>query len=44
LINGGSLRIEPAVILEHADGQRSYWASAHPEEKPDFHRPLTTAP
>lgn len=41
LINGGTQRIEPAVILEHADGQRSHWASAHPEEKPDFHQSLT---
>lgn len=44
LINGGPQHIEPAVILEHADGQRSHWARAHPEEKPDFHRPPTTMP
>ena len=41
LINGGTQQIEPAVILEHADGQRSHWARAHPDEKPDFHRALT---
>jgi hypothetical protein len=40
LINGGTQRIEPAVILQHADGQRSHWARAHPNEKPDFHRPV----
>ena len=43
LINGAPQRIEQAVILEHADGQRSHWARAHPEEKPDFHRPLPAA-
>ena len=41
LLNNDTHRIEPAVILEHADGQRSHWATAHPDEKPDFHRPLT---
>ena len=43
LINRGPQHIELAVILEHADGQRSHWARAHPEEKPDFHRPLPAA-
>jgi hypothetical protein len=44
LINDSPQHIEPAVILEHADGQRSHWARAHPEKKPDFHRPPTAAP
>jgi hypothetical protein len=44
LINGGPQHVEPAVILEHADGQRSHWACTHPDEKPDFHRPPTTVP
>jgi hypothetical protein len=43
LIKGGPQQIEPAVVLEHADRQRSHWARAHPEEKPDFHRPLPAA-
>ena len=43
LINGGTQQIEPTVILEHADGQLSHWARAHPDEKPDFHRPLPAA-
>lgn len=40
LINNCQQRIEPAVILEHANGQRSHWACSHPDERPDFHRPL----
>jgi len=41
LINSCPQHFEPTVILEHADGQRSHWARAHPEGKPDFHQPLT---
>ena len=26
-----------SAVLEEADGTRSYWALAHPAEKPDFH-------
>jgi len=25
-------------VLEHGDGQLSYWALAHPDSRPDFHR------
>lgn len=32
------LRIGPALILQHADGNRSHWAMDHPGGRPDFHR------
>jgi hypothetical protein len=41
LIDGDTRRIDPAIILQHQDGQRSHWARAHPDEKPDFHRLLS---
>ena len=28
-----------AAVLEEKDGTKSYWALAHPAEKPDFHHP-----
>jgi hypothetical protein len=28
-----------SAVLEEKDGTRSYWAVAHPAEKPDFHHP-----
>jgi len=28
-----------SAVLEEADGTKSYWALAHPGEKPDFHHP-----
>jgi len=28
-----------SVVLEEKDGTKSYWALAHPAEKPDFHHP-----
>jgi hypothetical protein len=28
-----------SAILEEKDGTKSYWALAHPSEKPDFHAP-----
>lgn len=27
------------AVIEEADGTKSYWALAHPGEKPDFHHP-----
>jgi hypothetical protein len=27
------------AVIEEADGTKSYWALAHPAEKPDFHHP-----
>ena len=28
-----------AAVIEEANGTKSYWALAHPSEKPDFHHP-----
>lgn len=28
-----------SAVLKHRDSRLSYWALAHPEEKPDFHAP-----
>jgi hypothetical protein len=28
-----------SAVLEETDGTKSYWALAHPSEKPDFHAP-----
>ena len=28
-----------SAVLEEQDGTKSYWALAHPSEKPDFHHP-----
>ncbi len=30
-------RLGLSAVLEHADGALSYWALAHPGERPDFH-------
>jgi hypothetical protein len=27
-----------SCVLEHVDGQKSYWALLHPGPQPDFHR------
>lgn len=35
---GGPLKLGLAAVIEAADGGLSYWALAHPAEKPDFHR------
>lgn len=34
-----SMRINLTAVIEEADGTKSYWALAHPAEKPDFHHP-----
>jgi len=34
-----SWNINLAMVLEEKDGTKSYWALAHPPEKPDFHMP-----
>lgn len=31
------------AVIEEADGTKSYWALAHPPEKPDFHDPACFA-
>ena len=28
-----------SAVIEERDGTRSYWALAHPSDKPDFHHP-----
>jgi hypothetical protein len=28
-----------SAVIETRDGQKSYWALAHPSDKPDFHHP-----
>lgn len=33
------MRINLTAVIEEADGTKSYWALAHPAEKPDFHHP-----
>lgn len=38
------LRAGPAIVIEHATGERSHWAVAHPEARPDFHGPHTCVP
>ena len=32
-------RLGLSVVIETLDGAISYWALAHPSEKPDFHHP-----
>lgn len=34
----GDWRVALSAVIEAADGAKSYWALAHPEGKPDFHR------
>ena len=35
------LRVGISAVCQHRDARLSYWALAHPEEKPDFHAPQT---
>ena len=32
-------RLALTAVVEETDGTKSYWALAHPSEKPDFHHP-----
>ncbi|WP_296818858.1 DOMON-like domain-containing protein [Brevundimonas sp.] len=32
-------RLALSAVIEAADGKMSYWALAHPSDKPDFHHP-----
>lgn len=34
-------RLAPAAIIRLANGQRTFWATHHPAEAPDFHHPLS---
>lgn len=33
------LRLALAAVIEEEDGRLSYWALAHPSDRPDFHHP-----
>ncbi|QLQ12045.1 MAG: hypothetical protein HZY74_00360 [Brevundimonas sp.] len=35
----GPCRIGLTAVIEDTDGTISYWALAHPSDKPDFHHP-----
>ena len=35
------LELGLAAVIEHTDGQRSYWALQHGAAQPDFHDPVT---
>ena len=35
----GVIRIGLSAVIEDAEGSLSYWALAHPSDKPDFHHP-----
>ena len=37
----GPYRLAPAAIVRLATGQRTFWATRHPGEAPDFHHPLS---
>lgn len=42
-VAGGALQIGLSAVIEAADGGLSYWALAHPSDKPDFHHPESFA-
>lgn len=33
------LRLALCAVIEASDGSLSYWALAHPADRPDFHHP-----
>lgn len=35
----GAIRMGLSTVIETVDGAISYWALAHPSDKPDFHHP-----
>jgi hypothetical protein len=35
----GARRLGLSAVIEATDGTISYWALAHPSDKPDFHHP-----
>lgn len=43
LPSGPTLRIGLSAVVEGLDGGLSYWALAHPAERPDFHHPAAFA-
>ncbi|OGQ86227.1 MAG: hypothetical protein A2512_07585 [Deltaproteobacteria bacterium RIFOXYD12_FULL_56_24] len=40
-LDNAPLRVGVSTVLKHRDSRLSYWALAHPEERPDFHAPKT---
>lgn len=36
-----ALRLGLSAVIETRDGAKTYWALAHPSDKPDFHHPET---
>lgn len=36
---GNTIRLGLSAVIETVDGAKSYWALAHPSDKPDFHHP-----
>ena len=43
LLPAADCRMNLAAVIEEQDGVKSYWALAHPAEKPDFHDPACFA-
>ena len=37
----GPYRLAPAAVIRLAGGQRTFWATHHPGDAPDFHHPLS---
>jgi hypothetical protein len=37
LPGASALRLALSAVIEETDGHLSYWALAHPAERPDFH-------
>jgi hypothetical protein len=35
----GGGRLALSAVIEDLDGEKTYWALAHPSDKPDFHHP-----
>ncbi len=35
----GARRVALSAVIETTEGEMSYWALAHPSDKPDFHHP-----
>lgn len=35
----GARRLALSAVIENLDGRKTYWALAHPSDKPDFHHP-----
>jgi hypothetical protein len=38
-LDGRAWRVGLSAVIEALNGEKSYWALAHPPEKPDFHHP-----